>query len=282
MDRGGLERAIHDHIAKHGSIRPVEGVFGDAKPNKAYVQEDSVDGSGNLFYGCPYRFPYETRNEQMGAIAGMKRMVAEDINLAYRMRYLAPLLLPFLNPIGKWYLKRLARIFHADLWSRTARMGDYPPFQKAILLAGVQCTSGEDDLIVLYGLVAFLGDIAYGSVAQDGLNVLKSNLGNGLNLREAMRETIRTVLNREHRQNGVMGKVKKAAKLINLALSMPSVERKLALFLGKLDWEAVRVDGATRYFNYRRIGYDFEGLSYPERMEIVEKVDREQGIYFVR
>lgn len=295
-----FDKKIRQHIREKGSIDKVEGALGDGKNFSAYV-ESNPEIAGSVytkFYGITYLYKGVINSRVIDSVAQTKRMFMATAEFVLRNWFLIPLLFLLKKSVLQW----IVRIYRSDLSTKLPPLNQFSPFSKEIIRVAHEATgitvnrpegrytqamSDLSDLIIC--LVSFFEfDTAYRFRFQDamGETLTRNNLRKkSLVLFKIfsdmdnpiiwVRNAFDLAISREKHIKEKLIALKKLSLLI-LWLS-PKARRFVKEFVAKLDINKIRLDRADFYFCLRRIGYNYRGISYDDRLKFAKQIDKEKG-----
>lgn len=274
-DRKWIDENVSWIIKEKGSIKVLEGVFGDQDRCNGY-EEDIIKNEKGTFtkiLGCSYLLKGFIDKEVIDTATATKRVLMEDIRFMANHPILTLFLLRKKTIADLIY--RYERIFLARLLQlRPPYLGwkvqdrDYSPAIREFVKAGRQFNEKLTDAFALF----LFADNAYLFPYQDIIGNLNKE-----ELKQNPRKEIKRLLGLGiKRANHIKPKLEVAAKLISILLYWPKFLKIITQFLEAIEPENVKMDEADWYFSLKREGYDYGGLNLQERLKIREKIDKEK------
>lgn len=248
-----LDQRIRQHIRDKGSIQLVEGALGDSVNLSAYIEDiiETPEGISTKFYGISYLYKGVIDSRIIDAVAQMKRIFMTTAELVFKNWWLIPIFLFKRKQVLEWII----RIYWADLEPKI-RNKKFSSVSRELIRAG----EGLIDKDLLYCLVSFLEyDNAYRLRFQDAIN-------------KDIRKAFDTAISREKHIKDKLIVIKRIALII---LWIPKVRRLVEEFFSRLDINKIKLDEADWYFCLRRVGYDYKGWSFENRVKEAERIDLE-------
>ncbi len=275
-NRKWIDDNVRRIIKEKGSIKVLEGVFGDRDRCNGYEEEiiRTPEGTFTKILGCSYLLKGFIDKEIIDTATATKRVLMEDI------RFIAsnPIFILFLlrKKTIKDLIARYERIFLARLlqlrppysgWKVQDR--DYPPAIREFVRVGRKFNEIIADGL---GLILF-ADNAYYFPYQDIIGNLDKE-----NLKQNSRKEIKRLLNLGlDRAYAIKDKLRLFVRLVLILLYYPKFKNFIIEFLSEIDPEKVKRDEADWYFCLKRETYDFGGLSLNIRLKLREEIDKEKG-----
>jgi len=286
-----IDAKIRQHIKDKGNIVSVEGAFGDTFRNMAYVEEyiKTDKGIQTKFYGCSILFKGDLKRETIDSVATNKRVLIATIELVLKYKYQLIIGLFFwktiLRNLVDWYIQ----IFEVDLGKKTyVNLDDFSSLSREIIRVGIECAEkiplnkyplsrydSREYRVDVKRLFWCLGtiiqsDFAYYWRIQDFL----SNFQKTKNIRKEMNRLFNLAIERE---NQIKEKIIILKRFIMLILLFPPFRKMVEIYFNKLDMNRIKPDEEDLYWAGRRQGYNFGGISYKDRLEEIEWIDKENG-----
>jgi len=263
MTKDEVDKNIRERLRAGGSVKFVEGAFGDMPACGGYV-EDEGDW-GMRFYGCSKILRGTTEPRVIDSVALTKRAILSFLHFF-------PFLMLFPKRLTHW----IAEVYRADLATKEPKEFSRP--FRELIRVGSLLVSGlknrDDALCVVKCAAMCLMDVAYRLRVQDVLGVLCEDALWDNPRREVLR-LLKLGRKREHDNNRMQKKWDFMYRLASIVLWFPSVKRFAKRSLQELDRDEVRIDADDWYFCLKRESYDFRGMSLGERLVEKERIDKE-------
>lgn len=273
MKKEELDSQIRRHIQEGKKLYLVEGVFGDMENCSGYVKEGFVHPERGLVaevFGCKFLYRGHTDQRLVDSVAATKRTLIASIRLVLK----SPLIIPFLRI--KHLIYWLAEIYEADLELKRLKDDEFCPSSREFIRVGVKFANEIEDkeyreraIKVVYCIVMFLEDLAYGFRVQDVFEEMRK----GVPVRKEIQRLLKVGFHRDHQ---IPQKWKMLSRL-TILLWIPKFRRFAERFIDEINLENVKMSGSERYFTLNRAGYDFGGISYAIRKHRKDRIDEKLG-----
>jgi len=268
MTREELRKKLSEIIHKKHPVPVylIGGALGELQGCNAYEEETIREGMWRTKYlGVSYWFKGITDNEIIDRVTITKKAFME----------IAKLMFPFGILFSKKIISVLPRIYRAEggLKSKVLKLENFCPVCQELIRMGLKL-AGENKPIIdlVYCFAMFLQfSSSYRVRVQDILGELdKDNFK-----KSALIEILRLKRISMGREKSEMKKMKFLWWLVFLVVFFK--KRLAKRIVAELDIEKMKLDEADFYFCLRRSSYDFGGYQLATRLEIADKIDKEQG-----
>lgn len=317
MTKEDIVNQIHRHIDFFGSIREIEGIYGDQQGCGAYEKSviKTEDGYLTEFYGCSYKFKGKIDPRIIDLLAVGKSLISVVPRHIILKDWIITLRLIYLIVFRRRKFLHLTRIYLTNLYIiivNKVDFKDFCPFVKELRrcvwdsLAYCVKKDGLDLFSVPKGNGERLGlklnhfKIGVSSrremweiianIAEYAFLVLQFDNAYRFPLQDILSELDKEALKRSPIREimrlcdvGISRAIhiKPKLKYLKLVFRFFLMSRKLREFavkiLENLNLERVRMDEADIYFNLNRQGYNFHGRTYQNRRAEWNRINEEKG-----
>lgn len=304
MTKEEYDKKLWKLLEEKKELKRVEGIYGDVFQNLDYIEEEVEDEKGLQlkFIGCNFLYKGNLDAKTIDSLVSLKRALIATAELLYKYRFFLILLLPFYKKLFRDAIFWFWQLYAVDARKKVYMFnGLYSPVTRELLRVGYKMI---DERIPLEGkpldedgepgdeefrtqvkdvfkcIVSFFQyDSAYYWRLQDFLVILCSEFKQLTDVKKAFEQALSITLAREHHINIKLNSVK---NIIKFVLYAPVIRSLIYDFLSQLDCEKIKPDQADTYFNLRREGYDFMGVSLKVRQALADALDKKHDNYICR
>ena len=259
-----------DHkIREKFPIIEIEGIYGDSNRGcRAFVEEIIYPDEGGTFiklFGCSVHYQGTVDRDITDRVATIKRVILEDMYLITKspFKYVVPFLVPFWKTALKRLIKRLERIYEADLIKWELPTNHFSRAGRELIRVGLKI--GAPKNLVYCVAMLMEGDHAYFHRFRDALSAGDKDL----------MKTLDVLIERE--QCGIIDKFKLVRRILKTALLIPTIKRTLNNFMREINIDEMKLDEADMYFNLNRRLYNFGGRTFEDRYKEFEEMNKKLG-----
>jgi hypothetical protein len=277
LDKEVLDRRIREHIQKNGSIKKIEGFYGDFRGATAYIEEEieTQEGIFSKAYGCSILYKGTADGDVLDKLSVLKRIAMESIRIISNH--------PVRTIVGKKWrndlLNSFISIYKADLERylmerQLLPIGKFNLFVRELIRVGRIYFRKE---LVDFFSVFIQFDKAYWYRLQDILMEIPEECFGlrFITIREV--NNLFKILKRREKESLVWKYELARYSIVGLMILSRKFRHLIQDFIGELDRDKIKPDKADIYFTLNRRGYDFRGISFENRFKEWERINKKKG-----